>query len=480
MKLAAAYIRVSTDDQLEYSPESQKKAIIAYAKQHDMLVPEEYIFTDEGISGRNTKRPAFQRMIGIAKSKPKPFDVILVWKFSRFARNREDSIVYKSMLRKQCNIDVISVSEQLGEDKTSILIEALLEAMDEYYSINLAEEVTRGMKEKAQRGGVMGGLPYGYQSEHGTIVINPETAPIVQKIFTDFTAGVPMRQIVSDLNGAGVRTRYKNLWDNRGIEYILRNIAYIGKSHWTPGGVHGKHAEKLTKQTIIAENSHPAIISEEIFIKAQERIAELKRMYPYQSHPQHGKMFMLKGLCRCSNCHATLVRSNDTGIQCHRYTTGKCKISHYISLEKINQLVIEKMQNDFDNFNLSTILKPEYTKLKKTDTSYQEMQLKKLNQQLQRVKEAYASGVDTLEEYKENKLNIQKQIETIQTELESVSKQTVSQEALLKQLKSVIQSGITIAKSDAPEYLKNEVLRTFIHEIIFDRKYTRVIISYKL
>ena len=81
------------------------------------------------------------QMIGIAKSKPTPFSSILVWKFSRFARNREDSIVYKSMLRKQCGIDVVSISEQLGEDKTSILIEALLEAMDEYYSINLAEEV---------------------------------------------------------------------------------------------------------------------------------------------------------------------------------------------------------------------------------------------------------------------------------------------------------------------------------------------------
>lgn len=81
------------------------------------------------------------RMIATAKKNPKPFDAILVWKFSRFARNRQDSIVYKSMLRKELGIDVISVSEYIGDDKMSIITEAIIEAMDEYYSVNLAEEV---------------------------------------------------------------------------------------------------------------------------------------------------------------------------------------------------------------------------------------------------------------------------------------------------------------------------------------------------
>ena len=174
MQTAAAYIRVSTDDQIEYSPDSQIKAIRKYAKDHDMILPEEFIFVDEGISGRKAdKRPSFQRMIGTAKIKPKPFDVILLWKFSRFARNRQDSIVYKSMLRKQCGIDVVSISEQLGDDNTSILIEALIEAMDEYYSLNLAEEVKRGMTEKFSRGGVVSQPPYGYMMKDGIFAPDP-------------------------------------------------------------------------------------------------------------------------------------------------------------------------------------------------------------------------------------------------------------------------------------------------------------------
>ena len=168
MKVAAAYIRVSTDDQLEYSPDSQLEKIRLYAERNQILLPKEFIFVDEGISGRKTKnRPAFNEMIGLAKRKPKPFDVILVWKFSRFARNREDSIVYKSMLRKEHNIDVVSVSEDIGDDKLSILIEAIIEAMDEFYSINLAEEVKRGMTEKAKRGGVLSIPGFGYKVENG-------------------------------------------------------------------------------------------------------------------------------------------------------------------------------------------------------------------------------------------------------------------------------------------------------------------------
>ena len=165
MRTAAAYIRVSTDGQLEYSPDSQLKVIRDYAQKHDFLLPEAYIFREEeGISGKEAKkRPAFMRMIGIAKQKPKPFDCIILWKFSRFARNQEESIVYKSLLKKKHNVDVISVSEPLVDGPFGSLIERIIEWMDEYYSIRLSGEVTRGMMEKARRGGYQARPPLGYR-----------------------------------------------------------------------------------------------------------------------------------------------------------------------------------------------------------------------------------------------------------------------------------------------------------------------------
>ena len=128
-KTGAAYIRVSTDDQLDYSPESQIKAIKEYAEKHNIIIPDKYVYTDEGISGRKaTKRPSFQKMISVAKQNPSPFQIILVWKFSRFARNREDSIIYNSMLRKQCGIEVVSVAEPLSDRRISGCIRQLSNA----------------------------------------------------------------------------------------------------------------------------------------------------------------------------------------------------------------------------------------------------------------------------------------------------------------------------------------------------------------
>ena len=100
-------------------------------------------------------------MISIAKSPEHPIDAIVVWKFSRFARNQEESIVYKSMLKKD-GIEVLSVSEPLVEGPFGSLIERIIEWMDEYYSIRLSGEVTRGMTEKALRGGYQARPPLGY------------------------------------------------------------------------------------------------------------------------------------------------------------------------------------------------------------------------------------------------------------------------------------------------------------------------------
>ena len=109
-KTGAIYIRVSTDKQEELSPDAQRRLLLDYAKKHEVDVPKEYIYQDNGISGRKAdKRPSFQEMIATAKSKEHPIDIIIVWKYSRFARNQEESIVYKSLLKKN-NVDVVSVS----------------------------------------------------------------------------------------------------------------------------------------------------------------------------------------------------------------------------------------------------------------------------------------------------------------------------------------------------------------------------------
>ena len=147
-KNACAYIRVSTDKQEELSPDAQKRLILEYCKKNNLTIMSEHIFVENGISGKKAdKRPQFQRMIALAKQKEHPFDVILVWKFSRFARNQEESIVYKAMLQR-VGVEVVSISEPIIDGPFGSLIERIIEWMDEYYSIRLSGEVMRGMTEK--------------------------------------------------------------------------------------------------------------------------------------------------------------------------------------------------------------------------------------------------------------------------------------------------------------------------------------------
>ena len=228
---AAVYIRVSTDKQEELSPDAQKRLILEYADKNQILVPETGIFLEEGgISGKKAdKRPQFQRMIALAKSQEHPFDMILVWKFSRFARNQEESIVYKSMLKRE-RVDVVSVSEPLVDGPFGTLIERIIEWMDEYYSIRLSGEVFRGMSENAMRGNFQAKAPFGYRIPYhkAVPVIVEEQAAIVRLIFYKYVEEeMSIANLTQFLNQMGVRTAKGKRFEKRSVDYILQNVGVI-------------------------------------------------------------------------------------------------------------------------------------------------------------------------------------------------------------------------------------------------------------
>jgi len=157
------YARVSSEKQAEkdLSIPAQLKALRKHALDRGWNMVAEYV--DEAESARSASRPAFQGMIAAAKKKERSFEAILVWKLSRFARNREDSILYKSLLRKR-GITVISINEQIDDTAAGKLLEGMIEVIDEFYSTNLAQDTMRGMKENISRGFFNGGTtPFGYK-----------------------------------------------------------------------------------------------------------------------------------------------------------------------------------------------------------------------------------------------------------------------------------------------------------------------------
>lgn len=402
VKVAATYIRVSTDDQAEYSPEAQLVEIRKYAAAHGYILPEQFTFIDEGISGKNTvKRDSFNRMIGVAKTKPKPFDAILLWKFSRFARNREDSVVYKSMLRKQLGIDVISVSEPVGDDKMSVIIEALIEAMDEYYSINLAEEVKRGMSEKARRGELQSTPSFGYSVKDNHLTPVPEEAELVREMFRRFQAGDGFVHISKWLNSIGVKTHRGNAFENRTVEYILRNPVYIGKLRWNPAGRSRRDFDN--ENIILADADHEPLIDMETWETVQEMIRKQKATMKYKARPTYEKKDWLSGIVRCGACGGTLIFSRPCYFKCNNYVRGSCKHTQHTRVDLMHDAVIDQLRDD-----CYTDSKINYNVIHQTDAGASELaalerSLSSLQRKKERLREAFLSGADTVEEYAEMK-----------------------------------------------------------------------------
>lgn len=483
MKVAACYIRVSTDDQLEYSPDSQLTAIRRYAKANEMILPDEYVFIEqEGISGRKAdKRPEFQRMIGTAKSKPKPFDIVLLWKFSRFARNREDSIVYKSMLRKQLGIEVISISENVGDDKMSVIFEAMIEAMDEYYSINLAEEVKRGMTEKAKRGEALSIAPLGYKLINKRLEIDPDKSEIIKAVFVKYSEGATLRGIAEWLNNIGIRTKRGNMIENRTIEYWLRNPVYNGYIRWTPTGKTRRNYDN--PDSIITKGTHEPIIDDGLWEKVQSRIKEQKAKYCYYRRPATQNSYSLSGIVRCSSCGCTIVKSTKIYMQCCGYAHGTCKTSQSTKIDKMLVLLMAAMSDDIKNntYRLAQSNKPA---LNHSDREIILNQIERERQKLIRAKEAYLNGIDNAEEYKRSKNSIQEEIKRLETELEKTPAVELAQNGMVPKSKQreyrerCQQTLLTLQNPDLSESEKNSALKMLIEKAVYDKSTQSVAIFY--
>ena len=413
-------------------------------------------------------------MIALAKSKPKPFDAIFVWKYSRFARNREDSVVYKSMLRKQCGIDVISISEAVGDDKMSVLFEAMIEAMDEYYSINLSEEVKRGMTEKAKRGGVLSIPPFGYKVEKGQFEIIEEEAEIIKDVFKNYLAGSGFLTLSKKLNTLGIKTHRGKKIETRTIEYWLNNPAYIGKTRWNPYGKTSR--DYYNKNIIITDGSHKPIIDSNLWNSVQQKLQENKKRYKSRMRsPQKEMSYWLNGILRCGKCGSTLV--NCSGYYyCGKKGKGLCEGNGGISIKNITKIVIDKLEEILDaddiliSFDSTSNIEDDV--ISTNTTHLIEAKIEESNRKLIRFKDAYENGIDTIAEYKENKAKALKEIDDLKKLLEE--EKNINPEPDLKskinensKLKENIKKISDLLKSEnVPNEVKNDVLRSIVKEIV--------------
>lgn len=469
-KIGAACVRVSTDDQTEYSPESQIKLIRDYAKREGYIIPDEYVFRDDGISGKYAaKRPAFRLMIATAKQAPPPFDTIFVWKFSRFARNQEESIVYKNLLRKN-GVAVRSITEPSSDGPFSSLIERIIEWMDEFYIINLADEVRRGMTEKAGRGEAMGLAPFGYSVKDKTFVEN-ENADIIRYIFREFAAGKGAMTLAVELNEMGVKTRRGNAPDNRWVHYILTNPVYIGKIRWsTNGPALYDRANYNGDNVLLVDGKHAPIIDQDTWAAVQKRIKEGHRELKYKR--RGATVFMLKGLVRCGDCGATLtfLNSAEKSLQCHKYARGQCRVSHCISLSKLNAAVITELQRIADGAPVP-FSPPTSQKARARPGREWEKLIGAEETRLKRARAALLDGLFSAEEFRAEKAEIENTLARLRAaqEAEAAASRPAPPPDPSAMRRKIVNVLDVITSTTASEEAKGDALRSIVDKIVFNR-----------
>ena len=347
---AALYARVSSDRQdVDLSVSAQLRALKDYAKANGYSVAREYV--DEAESGRVADRPQFREMIEEGSQPKAPFEVILVWKFSRFTRKREHAVAFKSMLRRK-GIRVVSITEHADDSPTGKLMEAIIESVDEFYSENLAEDVVRGMREAASRGFFLGSkAPFGYKrvkvsdgvKERPTLEVDPAAAPVVKELFQSSLRGNGLMEICKTLNDRGVTNRGKR-WYKGGLHYLLNNEAYTGTAVW------GRTTKgEKAQDPVRVEGAWPALVSREMFDAVQEAMRD--RAPKAQRPGRVGSRFLLSGLLKCGVCGRPYSGQGAKSGQFAYYIcgtlfregAGTCS-ARYLNAPRVEDFVVEKIR----------------------------------------------------------------------------------------------------------------------------------------
>ena len=327
---AVIYARYSSDNQREESIEGQIRECRAYAEKNGITIIKNYI--DRAHTATNDNRPDFQRMI--KDSSKGNFDLVLVWKLDRFARNRYDSAHYKNQLKKN-GIKVISATENIADGPDGILLESVLEGMAEYYSAELSVKVKRGLTENALKCKFNGGtMTFGYKlGPEQSYEIDPVNAPIVLDIFKQYDCGKTIKEISQYYSEKGLPLKP----DINFITRILHNRKYIGEYRYNE---------------IVVSDGIPAIVPEDLFNRVQDQLARNKKA-PAAKRGDDGYILTTKLFCGC--CKTFMVgesgRSASKGKVYHYYRCVNskkkktCQAKHKsVRKDRIEEIVISEIK----------------------------------------------------------------------------------------------------------------------------------------
>ena len=482
----AIYTRVSSDAQdVNNSIEAQISECKRYAARNKMVVVA--IYVDEAESGTSDNRPQFQQMVSDGTSREKPFEVVLVWKFSRFSRSRVDNPIYKSRLKRR-GVRIVSINEPTDDSPAGQFMEGIIEEVDAFYSANLGQEVRNGKRQLAERGYYPGSkAPYGYRLEkvqeeggsafHNILVKDPVTAPIVRRIFMETIAGHTLADIRRRFNREGVpppEPKNKNepkakKWCHTTFGKIIRNLTYVGFIVWNLKSKDGS-------PPVIAQGRHENIVTPDEFKPAGEVVTSNA---PNVTHPRRaGSFYMMSRLLRCRKCDKFLVVSLSKN---QTYRSYQCSTRREDGADVCDcpRLDIARFEEKFLTVLLDDILCPSNIQTavakmteelthpyeeQRSHVQVIEAELLDVSQRKARVMEAYEKGAYTVDEYTDRVAPLRETESKLNQHLADATNEIEPQTAVLAKPEDILafttQVGEFIRHSPPKE--RKQMLQRFI------------------
>ena len=493
----ATYARFSSNNQREESIMSQQRHMHKYIAQKGYLLVEEYV--DEALTGTNTNRPAFKKMIDDAKQHK--FDVVIVHKMDRFARSVYDTLDVKKQLLMY-GVTIESVIDKFESTPEGDLQQIIQLGINEYYSKNLAREVMKGLSENAYQAKHNGGIPlYGYDVDPETkkYIINEHEAGAVRIIFNKIIQGFSYRELAEYLNLLGYRTKIGNKFSATSSFYdILTNPKYKGEYVFNRSvskpkqlGMKRSHRKNKNEEEIIrVPNGVPAIVDEETFELVQKLLKQRRR-----SKGQHKakEVYLLTGLVECAECGSAYHGSSRIGGRNKsKYVSYRCskrkKLENPCKCKEINKTLLDEFVVNqlyttlLNQTNLEQLLEEVNVKLKQKyadmdqDLPQLQKQLDEVNQKISNLVQAIAMGglgsLDTItqeiQRLEHDKVKLTELVQENQVKKESLT-------LTLEQLKQVLDESKQYMLSNHDDMVKY-ILSRFIHKIIIGNE--TIIVNY--
>jgi DNA invertase Pin-like site-specific DNA recombinase len=482
---AVIYIRVSTKEQAErdgdpegYSIPAQREACKRKATNMGALVIEEFV--DRGESAKTANRPELQRMLAFVSENRVTYAI--VHKVDRLARSRADDVAINLAL-KQCGVELVSVSENIDQTPSGLLLHGIMSSIAEFYSRNLANEVIKGCVEKAKQGGTPGRAPVGYRNVRSlqggrdirSIEVDPERAALITWAFEAYATGDwTVRNLAAELakRGLVVSHRTTQVPKPLGVSHMhkqLRNPYYMGLVRY---------------RGVLYPGKHQPIVSPATWYRVQELLAAKNLAGEKQrEHPHY-----LRGTIYCGRCGARLLvchaKGRHGGVYPYFICSGRQRdkascTQRAIRIEEVEERVAAYYSThvqltDEQATQLREFLTEELLKLRTSsnrERGIQTRRLQKLQAERKKLLEAHYADAIPLELLKTEQARVSSEVHAAESRLLAIGANFDTAERNL-------QAAITLvgdcerAYREAPARVRRQFNQAFFKQILVDDEYT--------